>query len=471
MISHGVSVQEQPTSISSPTVVPVSIPFVVGAAPVQSATSPAAVGVPVLCRDWNEAVAKLGYSDDWKNYNLCEVMYSHFKLYGKSPVIFCNLLNAETMKTIVSAEDVAVSDNRATLPQEAISDNTLVVKEVGGIGDALVKGEDYVAFYSGSALVIELLSAGAVYGVDKINVAYTKVTPESVVHDTVSVGLESIEMCLAHTGLIPDLICAPGFSKNATVAAIMTLKAQGLFKAKALIDIDTATGVGARKFDEVAAIKAKNNITSKNQIACWPMLGNDGKVFHFSTHLAGVMATVDSSNNGIPYESPSNEQLMADCIILEDGTPVPISHAQANIVESFGVVTALNFINGLTTWGNFTACYPQSKDVKDYFIPIRRMFDWIGNTFIRTHWRSLDKPQIPRLIDSIVDGSNIWLNGLIGGAYLLGGRIVFRPEENPHERLVAGLIRVHIFLTVPPPLMEIEFMLEYDFSPFMQLEA
>jgi hypothetical protein len=54
---------------------------------------------------------------------------------------------------------------------------------------------------------------------------------------------------------------------------------------------------------------------------------------------------------------------------------------------------------------------------------------------------------------------------------LLGGKVVFRPNENPPERLMAGLIRVHIFLTPPPPLMEIEFVLEYDLGPFLAMVA
>ena len=63
MANHGVFVSQQATSVSTPVVATGGVPFV--AAPVQSAASPAAAGVPVLCTSWAEAVEKLGYSDDW----------------------------------------------------------------------------------------------------------------------------------------------------------------------------------------------------------------------------------------------------------------------------------------------------------------------------------------------------------------------------------------------------------------------
>lgn len=71
-------------------------------------------------------------------------------------------------------------------------------------------------------------------------------------------------------------------------------------------------------------------------------------------------------------------------------------------------------MGGWTAWGNHTACYPKSTDVKDYFIPLSRMFDYVTNTLIKTFWSKLDKPMNRRLIDTILDSANIWLNGLVG---------------------------------------------------------
>ena len=84
-MKHGVYVREQKTSVSTPVVAESGVPFVVGTAPVHSAESPAALFTPVLCTDWEDAVKKLGYSDDWKTYTICEAMYSHFKLFQRQP--------------------------------------------------------------------------------------------------------------------------------------------------------------------------------------------------------------------------------------------------------------------------------------------------------------------------------------------------------------------------------------------------
>ena len=101
-MNHGVYVSQQATSVSTPVVAESGVPFVVGLAPVQAADKPAAPGTPVLCTSWSEAVEKLGYSDDWASYTLCEFMYSHFKLFACQPVIFCNVLDIATAKEAVA---------------------------------------------------------------------------------------------------------------------------------------------------------------------------------------------------------------------------------------------------------------------------------------------------------------------------------------------------------------------------------
>lgn len=464
MANHGVFVSEQATSVSTPVIANSGVPFVVGPAPVQSAESPASVGVPVLCTNWAEAVEKLGYSDNWGNYPLCEFMYSHFKLFGCQPVIFCNVLDVATMKSTVSAADVTMTDHKAKLPIEAINDATLVVKAAGGTGSAYVKGNDYSTYYDGEYLIIEAISTGACYDASAISVAYGKVTPASVTEAIVASAMENIELCMTTLGVVPDLICAPGFSDATTVAAVMATKADGIngmFRAKALIDISSASG-GATDYTGAIALKKSSNFIDTNEILCWPMVGLGSYKFHMSTQLAGLMAQVDTGNGGCPYESPSNKNFQCDRMMLESGTEVNLTLAQANILNANGIGTALNFMGGWTFWGNETACYPANTDVKDYFIPVSRMFDWVGNSLIRSFWSKLDKPMNRRLIDTILDSGNIWLNGLVGAGYLLGARAEMVESENPLTNLMAGIIKIHIYLTPASPAKEIDFVLEYD---------
>lgn len=465
MPNHGVYVYEQATTVGTPVVAKSGIPFVIGASPIQSADAPAAVGAPVLCTTFEEARDKLGYSKDWASYNLCEFMYSHFNLFGCQPVIFVNLLALDTMKTAVAAADKDVVNHKIALPIEAINDATLILKPAGGTGDAYVKDTDYSVYYEGEYCYIEVLADGNAYTATELNIAYNKATPTSVDATAVATGMEAIELCMSTLGIVPDLICAPGYSDSSAVAAVMASKAggiNGMFKAKALIDISTAADGGADAYSEVVALKGSNNLSDENQVVCWPLLKLGTMTFHMSTQLAGLMAKVDTENQGCPYESPSNKAFRCDAMVVAAGTEVNLSLAQANILNAGGVVTALNFMGSMSCWGNYTGCYPTNIDVKDYFIPVSRMFDWVGNTVINTFWGKLDKPMNRRLIDTVIDTSNIWLNGLVGSGFLLGARVEFKESENPLTSLMAGVIKIHVYMTPPSPAQEIDFVLEYD---------
>ena len=460
MAKHGVYVLEQATSAATPATVETGVPFFIGASPIQNADSPATPGVPVLCTSWNEAVQKLGYSDDWATYPLCEAMYSHFKLFNVSPAIFCNMLDSSTMKSAVAAADKNVVSKKVALTKKAIP-GSVVVKNGN---TTLVLGTDYDLYFADEVLTIEVLSGGSAYSATTLNVAYDEVTPASVTTNVVAGGIEAVDLCMSTIGLIPDLIVAPGYSDNTGVAAVMAAKAEainGMFRAKALIDISTAASGGADTYDEVIALKNSNNFTDENEIVCWPLVKLDTKVFHLSTQLAGVIAATDAEY-AAPHVSPSNKGLQCDGLVTAAGGEVILSLEQANILNGGGVVTALNFMGGFKAWGNYTACYPTNQDVKDYFISVSRMVDFVGNTLIRTFWGKLDQPMNRRLIDTILDSCNIWLNGLTGSGYILGGRCEMIDAENPETNLMAGIIKLHVFVTPPSPMQELDFVIEYD---------
>lgn len=334
-MNHGVYVSQQATSVSTPVVAESGVPFVVGLAPVQAADKPAAPGTPVLCTSWSEAVEKLGYSDDWATYTLCEFMYSHFKLFACQPVIFCNVLDIATAKEASAAADVAVTEHKVKLPIAAINDSTLVIKPAGGTGSAYVSGTDYNAYYSGEHLVVELLSTGSAYDAEQVNIAYNKVKASTVTASDIASAMENVELCLTLLGIVPDLLCAPGYSQQSTVAAAMTAKAgniNGLFRAKALIDIDCGAS-GARAYSDVLTKKNAANIADEDEIAFWPMAKLGDYKFHLSTQMAGLMAQIDTGNGGCPYESPSNKGLQCDGLCLEDGTEVNLTLAPGQLPQ------------------------------------------------------------------------------------------------------------------------------------------
>ena len=463
MPNHGVFVSERETSVSAPVVAASGVPFVVGIAPVHTADDPATVNVPVLCTSWDEYVSKLGYAEDWNTYTLCEAAYSHFVLYGMQPVIFLNLFDPTTMKTAKSAADHTVADHKVNLGSKAINNASLVVKKNS---TTITKGTDYTVYFSNGEMIVELLATGTAYDAATLNIAYDEVTISSITAAAVATAMEKVELCMTLLGIVPDMILAPGFSDNATVAAAMAAKAaniNGLFRAKALVDIPTDTTNGATTYSAVVAKKNSLAMTDKDMIVCWPMVGLGGLKFHMSTQLAGLIASVDSEM-GAPYCSPSNHTIHADSLILVNGTEVLLTLAQANTLNAGGVVTGLNFMGGFRAWGNYTGCYPVNTDVKDYFIPVSRMFDWVGNSLINTFWGQIDKPMTRILVDAIVDSANIWMNGLTGSGYIMGGRVEMIEAENPVTNLMAGIVKLHVYITPPSPAQEIDFTLEYDAS-------
>ena len=469
MPNLGIHVYEKATAVAIPIVADVGIPFVVGLAPVHTAAKPAKANVPVLCTSWDEAVEKLGFSYDWKKYTICEFIYSHFQLFGCQPVIFCNVLDTDTMKNTLEAKEYDVSDHKITLPFDTIAAGLKVsVPGDGGADPAELKpDEDYTVLYdeNDGVCIVELLSSGSAYSAAKLSVSGSTVDTSAVVTADVVSGLGVIDACMSMVGVIPDLICAPGFSHLSVVAAIMATKAagiNGLFRAKALVDVDCGAE-GVTEYSALTPWKNKNNMVDENQILCWPMVKLGDYKFHMSTQLAGLMAKVDTDNAGVPYESPSNKNYKMDGCCLEDGTEVNLTFEQSNIIAGYGIVTALNFMSmGWTCRNNYTACYPANTDVKDQFIPVSRMFDFVGNTLIRTFWSKLDKPMNRRLIDTIIDTCNIWLNGLVSQEYLLGARAEYLEEENSLVDLMAGILHIHIYITPPSPMQECDFTLEYD---------
>lgn len=458
-MKHGIYVSGQ-RGVSTPVTATSGIPFAIGVSPIHAARKPAAVGIPVMCGSMAEFTEKFGYSDDWEKYPLCEFAYALFTLYGVSSVVFCCMLDANNQKAMVAAADLTVSAKQVTLPFEAVA-STIVVKAAGGTGSAHKLDTDYTLHYDerGSALVLTVMEDGACADAVQLNISYDKAMPENVTATTVAAGLENIELCMASANYIPDIICAPGYSSDNAVAAAMEMKAagiNGMFRAMTLLDLDAQTAE--------AAIAAKEAVADKNAVVCWPMCKKGGKVYHLSTHIAGILARTDAESEGCPYESPSNKEISCDEFILPSGETCLQSVSDANKLNANGIVTGIHFCGRLVAWGNYTAAYPEETATEEAFISNSRVAAYIGNTLIRTFWEKLDAPVTRRFVDSVVDQTNIWLNGLVGAGYLYGASVEATAEDNPTEDLQQGIVRARIRYASPTPAQDIEFTIEYDAS-------
>ncbi|WP_238649761.1 phage tail sheath family protein [Paenibacillus piscarius] len=479
-IKHGVTIIEQPTSVLAPTQADSGIPFVVGTAPVHLASAPVPVNTPVLVFNYAEAVAAMGYSDNWDDYTLSEMIYSHFALYAKAPMILVNVLDPANHKTTVAPAALPVSNRVATLAVDGVLLPSVVVKSADG-ATTYSKVTDYTAAFDDNGHVMITTKSTGVIGasVAQLQVGYDKLNPTAVDADDIIggvtmdgtyTGFELVNQAYPRFGILPDLLLAPGWSHYPAVAAVMKAKAgniNGNFKAIALTDIDPA-----QPFTDAGAWKSEKSYTGTLQIATYPMLTLGDKRFHFSTQLAGLIATTDAVNGGIPFVSPSNKGLQADGTALADGKAQYLGMDQATYLNGLGIMTAVNLgTSGWRSWGNYTGAFPGVTDPKDSFIPIRRMFNWVGNSLILTYMQKVDDPMNKRLIAAVTDSVNIWLNGLTASGALLGGRVEFLESENTQSDLMSGKITFHVYITPPGPAQEINFLIEYDASYLSALFA
>ncbi len=473
---HGVYTSELPTSIVPAVNTTAGLPVVFGTAPLHLATDAAAANRPTLCYSYAEAVAAFGYSGDWKKYTLCEAMYSQFALYGYGPVVFVNVLDPKVHKAAKTAT-ITLTDGEAQVT-DAVMINTLVVK-ASEDGDAYEIGTDFTAAYNDDEVLIITATSEAMKQAESLYISYDALDASAVDYQDIiggidtatgtAKGLECLNQVFPITGLVPGLVLAPGYGENPAVESVMKAKAGNInehFKAMVLVDIPTDE---ASKYTEVSAWKNKNNYTGENEVVCWPMVKNGESIYHMSVHLMGVIASVDASNDDVPFESPSNKTMNIQGTCTEDGGEIVLGPENANYLNGQGIVTALNFIGGWKAWGNRTGCYPSNTDAKDAFISIKRMFYWQAQTFIQTYWAKVDKPITKRLIQTIVDSENIRLNSYVAAGMLLGARVEFQEDENPTTNLLDGKIKFHTYFTPPTPAREIDNVIEYDPDYFQTL--
>lgn len=464
---HGVYTFEKPTGILPPVHISAGLPVVFGTAPVHLLETPGKVNQPVLSYSYQEAVESLGYSSDWGDYTLCEFMKAFFGLFNVAPVVFINVFDPAVHRTSVAVESQTLVDDQVVLNNIGLVENPVVQNDVADV--TYVLDTDYTV--DRATATITRVVAGGIAAAAPLKIDYIYGDPSLV--DSADIiggidgitgdlsGLELLNLVFPMFRLIPGQVVAPGWSQDVSVAAVMHAKAgniNGHFKASAIVDIDSDT---VTQYSEVAAAKNTNNLVDEQLAVCWPKVRLGNEAFWMSSQLAGLICRTDAENEGIPYASPSNKNFQMNAAIA-NGEEVWLGPEQAAYLNGQGIITALNFVGGYKCWGNRTGAYPGVTDVKDAFLPIRRMFNWIANTITLTYWQKVDFPVNRRLIETIVDSANYWLNGLTARQYILGGRVEFQADENPITDLMDGINKFHVYVTPPSPARELDFILEYD---------
>lgn len=469
MSKHGVFVQEEATALTAPITGSCSIPVVVGTAPVNMVQNPEEViNTPILANSAAEAMAALGYVDDFENYTLCQMMYATNNIYQVSPAVYINVLDPTKHKKALTETTATVSQMQAKISTKGIIPKGLVVKAASA---TLTAGTDYTTeFDTDGSLIVNLIEGGKGASATSITVSGNVLDPSMITKTDIigaynastgkESGLEVVRQVYPKLGVVPGLIVAPGWSQIPEVGIAMSAKAaniNGVFKAVALVDLDTTK---ATKYTDCKKTKEDSGFTSAFCYPTWPCVKVGDYVFAMSAVVAALIAYTDASNDDVPSLSPSNEMLGVTGTCLADGTEVTLDQDQGSTVNTYGVATAIN-MNGWKLWGNYTGAFPSSEDAKDIWLAVRRMFNWHGNNFIQTYFEKVDDPMNHVLIESIIDSENIRCAAYAPDKWA-GAEMQYLASDNPITDTLAGKITFRQRIAPYTPAQEIDNILSYD---------
>lgn len=489
---HRIEVSEKATSsLPGPVTTEYGIQVVFGTAPVNLAADPYAVSNrPILVGSFEEAKETLGYSDNWEKYSLCMSMYACFQIFQVNPVIFINVLDPMVHVKELKEESYQVEGHQVYVETEGILlDSVKVAAQVDAakvgtaqIGTAriteeaavLEEGTDYVLdFDDYGHLVVTMLSGGRAYEVSSVNLSAKMLAPELVTETDIigaydvetgeESGLEVLRQVYPRFGCIPSILLAPGWTENPNVGAALQEKCVGIngsLKAVCLLDLDTEL---AQKYTDCGEVKKEMGYDGEHAIALWPRVVKEGKILCYSAVYGAMMSYNTSENQDVPYLYPSNKELNVDGAVLADGREILMDQVKAGTVNGEGVVTAICDM----TWkafGNNTGCFPENTDPKDRWIGCRRMFDYVGNYFVKEYSRRLDANMNRRLIDDIVNSFNIWGNSLMAAGMCAGLYVEYRDEDNTQADIMDGHMKVRIFLAPYTPAEYIHATMEFDLA-------
>lgn len=464
---HGVRIQENPTSVPTPVANESGVPVIFGTAPVNLAADPKnATNKLFLCNTFAEAKAAVGYSDDYKNYTLCQAMDAFFKAFGVGPIVLCNVLDPATHKENYT-ETLEVVSGQAVATKKGIILDGLTAKFEDS---ALEAGKDYTAEFNNEGVLVITVITENVTSVTLTGnqLAPSKVTAADIIgsydaNTGKETGVELIRKVYPSFGVTPNLLLAPGWSHIPTVGLALAEKCvdvNGVFKCECVVDIDCSE-TGAVKYTDVEKVKSESGFMSEHTIAVWPMVKYAGKVMYYSAIYAAMAVYTDYNNDSVPNLSPSNRAVRISATVIADGTEVNLDMNQANELNAVGVVTAVN-MGVFKAWGNNTAAYPGVTDPKDRWIACRRFFSWWGNSFITTYLEKVDNPANYRLIESIVDSENVRGNSLVSQGKCAGIKMVYSKEDNPIGNVLDGKIVFRQYLAPYTPAEDILNVLEFD---------
>jgi len=421
------------------------------------------VNNPVRVRNMQDAYSNIGYSGNWGCFTLCEAFAQHFDntVGNTGPVYVVNVLDPDVHKASVKkSSSLTVANNRIEIESDTVILDTLAVS-------GMAEGIDYTVSYNfakGTVIIkflkIPITEAEVSYfEVDTSLITKTEIIGQAV--DGVYSGIQALALLYQAENAVADILTAPGWSQIPAVYTALVAAAQNINGHwDAFVNADIPLVDDANKIDIISkAIKWKsdNGYNSEFSKVYWPKTTDgSGRLFHLSTVGTAAMMRTDIRNRNIPFESPSNEQIMATSQHFgNDSTNRGFDQQTGNLLNERGITTAVFWGGRWVLWGPHTAAFNfgGDMDARAIFDVNIRMLMFITNRFQLDHGIRIDKPMTPAEKDTILNAEQKKLDELVGIGALIGNPTVkFLESENPINDMINGDFVWDIAVTSTPPL-------------------
>ena len=420
---------------------------VLGAAPINMGDM-SCINQPILIQNITEATKYFGGVNKIEGFNISEVLYSAFQLFGVGPVLCINVLDPKKHSAVEVLTEVIVKNGMAKIEKVGIIPSELILKK-GGTEESIEASTYEISFDSNGYLEIyfEDLTLTSIDGSIKV-LNPTLITPEDIIgkvdiNTLKKEGLELIDEIFTKYSVIPCAGIAPGYTHDNELRTIMNTKFQSINsgKWKSVIIADIPETI---KYGEAIKWKKDNNAIDPEQLLYYGMgvLGNN--ILHLSTLVACELLRGNMENDGVPCDSPSNKNAKISKVVYkdEDGNyqDLNLDEKQAELLNENGINTAIQTPGGLVFWGNRTSAFQPggTTEKKDIWIHSKRMIQFICNTIGMNNQNEVDKKMTKTRAIAIRDNLNQWLAGLKSQEKILGGRVEFRAIDNPGENIAGG---------------------------------
>lgn len=423
------------------------------------------VNMPIKIQNMSEAQSQLGYADNWEAFTLCEAFAEHFDntVGNVGPIYVVNVLDPDVHRdTDKTTKTLTFKNNRAEFESADIILDTFAIADKA-------EGVDYSLSYNFAkgTVVVQLLKEGEAEG---ISCTYNTVDASAVEaadiigqtsEDGEYTGLHAMTLLYQLHNAVLNILAAPGWSQIPEVykAMVSTVqKLNGHWDGFVNADIPLVDAQ-SQKVDTIAKAQKwaeDNGYNSEFSKVHWPKVKDgSGRIFHLSTVCTATMLRTDQSNDGVPFESPSNKEIMATGQYFGEGSKNKgFDQQTCNSLNEKGITTACFWGGQWVLWGPHTAAfrYNGSMDARAIFDVNIRMLMYITNSFQLDHGTEIDAPMTPQDKDTILNFEKQKLDTLCGIGALIGTPTVeFLESQNPTSDMMNGDFVWDFSVTNTPP--------------------